>query len=181
MRSPRTLRSLYRLSTLVCVAVALTWVARPAHCAVATPAVAVGAQYDTTHVYVEPADVDRFVSSFLATFGGQSTQQVVATVTPTPSSTTAQLLRTPVGSVSLFGFKTPPPCKRCPKTGSTCLPSYGREVTGYEVMNLEQTLARAKSAGVAVLVEPCSSGDRTAAMILFPGGYVAEVHAVQGR
>jgi hypothetical protein len=55
----------------------------------ASPAVAVGPQYDTTHVYVAPADVDVFVASFLATFGGQSTKQVVATVTPTPSSTTS--------------------------------------------------------------------------------------------
>src|SRR5882757_6609434 len=75
----------------------------------AFPAVAVGPQYDTTHVYVAPADVDGFVASFLATFGGQSTKQVVATVTPTPSSTTSQLLQTPVGTVSVFGFKTPIP------------------------------------------------------------------------
>ncbi len=69
--------------------------------------IGVGAQYDTTHVYVVPEDVDKFAASFLATFGGQSTKQVVATVTPTPSSTTSQLLQTPVGTVSLFGFKTP--------------------------------------------------------------------------
>jgi hypothetical protein len=82
--------------------------AQPSHTA-ATPVVAVGAQYDTTHVYVAPGDVDRFVASFLGTFGGQSTKQIVATVTPVPSSTTSQLLRTPVGNVSLFGFKTPIP------------------------------------------------------------------------
>ncbi len=39
----------------------------------ATPAVAVAPQYDTSHVYVAPADVDRFAQSFLATFGGKST------------------------------------------------------------------------------------------------------------
>ncbi len=39
----------------------------------ATPAVAVAPQYDTSHVYVAPADVDRFTQSFLATFGGRST------------------------------------------------------------------------------------------------------------
>jgi hypothetical protein len=60
--------------------------------------VGVDAKYDTTHVYVAPEDVDKFVASFLATFGGQSTKQVVATVTPTPSSTTSQLLQTPAGS-----------------------------------------------------------------------------------
>src|SRR5260370_8792757 len=61
----------------------------------ASPAVAVGPQYDTTHVYVAPADVDRFAASFLATFGGQSTKQVAATATPTPSSTTSHVLQTP--------------------------------------------------------------------------------------
>lgn len=71
--------------------------------------VAVGPQYDTTHVYVDTADTDRFVSSFTATFGGASTKQITTTVTPTPSSTSSQLIRTPVGAVSLFGFKTPMP------------------------------------------------------------------------
>lgn len=48
--------------------------------------VSVGPQYDTTHVYVAPNDVDAFVRSFTATFGGQSTRQVIATVTPTPAA-----------------------------------------------------------------------------------------------
>ena len=270
--------------------------------AAATPVVAVGAQYDTTHVYVAPGDVDKFVTSFLATFGGQSTKQVVATVTPMPSSTTSQLLQTPVGTVSLFGFKTPIPfpfgiertgylvtdmdlaVKAARASGADVLvepfpdpigrdaviqwpggvntqiywhttpPSYaafqtvpenrvyvsefrgaaflksflafshgkvvsddakapgaeigrpgdtyrririesafgkltalvtdghlpypyGREITGYEVKDLDETLTKAKSAGVTVLVEPFRSGDRRSAMIQFPGGYVAEIHA----
>ena len=270
--------------------------------AAATPVVAVGSQYDTTHVYVAPGDVDKFVTSFLATFGGQSTKQVVATVTPMPSSTTSQLLQTPVGTVSLFGFKTPIPfpfgiertgylvtdmdlaVKAARASGADVLvgpfsdpigrdaviqwpggvntqiywhttpPSYaafqtvpenrvyvsefrgaaflksflafshgkvvsddakapgaeigrpgdtyrririesafgkltafltdghlpypyGREITGYEVKDLDETLTKAKSAGVTVLVEPFRSGDRRSAMIQFPGGYVAEIHA----
>jgi len=32
-----------------------------------TPALAVGPQYDTTHVYVAPEDFDRFVASLVAT------------------------------------------------------------------------------------------------------------------
>src|SRR5580658_11143534 len=64
--------------------------------------VAVGPQYDTTHVYVVPEDFDRFVASLLATFGGSATKQGVFTVTPTPSSTMSQLVLTPVGSVSVF-------------------------------------------------------------------------------
>jgi hypothetical protein len=264
--------------------------------------VGVGAQYDTTHVYVAPEDADKFVASFLATFGGQSTKQVVVTVTPTPSSTTSQLLQTPVGTVSLFGFKTPIPYPfGAERTGylvtdmdeavqlaknsgadvlvadfpdpigrdaviqwpggvnmqiywHTTKPSYaafetipenrvyvsperadaftrsflhfsrgkvisdeahaasveigrsndtyrririesvfgkmtvfvtdghlpypyGRELTGYEVRDLQGTLVKAKTSGAVVLVEPYTSGGRTAAMVQFPGGYIAEIHA----
>jgi hypothetical protein len=34
-----------------------------------TKEIAVGAQYDSTHVYVSPNDLDPFVTSFVATFG----------------------------------------------------------------------------------------------------------------
>jgi predicted enzyme related to lactoylglutathione lyase len=262
----------------------------------------VGAQYDTTHVYVAPEDVDKFVASFTATFGGQSTKQVVVTVTPTPSSTSSQLIQTPVGTVSLFGFKTPIPypfgaertgylvndldaaIKAARAAGAdlvvaafpdpigrdavvqwpggvnmqlywhTAKPSYaafetvpenrvyvspdraeafirsfvrfsrgkivsddphapgleigrpkdtyhlvriesvfgkiavlvtdgllphpyGRELTGYEVSDLKATLAKANAAGVTTLVEPYTSGGRSAAMVQFPGGYITEIHA----
>ncbi|MDR3462937.1 MAG: glyoxalase [Beijerinckiaceae bacterium] len=272
----------------------------------ALPAVAVAPQYDTTHVYVAPEDVDRFVTSFLATFGGQSTKQVVADVTPTPSSTTSQLLQTPVGTVSLFGFKTPVPYPfGAERTGylvsdldvaistaraagadvivsafpdpigrdaviqwpggvnmqlywHTTKPSYaafqtvpenrvyvspdraeafvdsfvrfshgkivsdeakapgieigrpsdtfrrirlesafgkitvnvtdghlpypyGREMTGYEVSDLADTLAKAKAAGATVLVEPFAADHRSAAMLRFPGGYVAEIHDMKAK
>src|SRR5262249_51351178 len=36
--------------------------------AASSPPVAVGPQYDTTHVYVAPEDFDRFVASLVATF-----------------------------------------------------------------------------------------------------------------
>jgi predicted enzyme related to lactoylglutathione lyase len=268
--------------------------------------VGVGAQYDTTHVYVAPEDVDKFATSFLATFGGQSTKQAVVTVTPTPSSTTSQLLQTPVGTVSLFGFKTPIPypfgaertgylvtdideaVKAAKEAGADVLvatfpdpigrdvviqwpgavnmqlywhttkPSYapyetipenrvyvspqraeafirsflrfshgkvvsddahasgaevglskntyrririesvfgkmavlvtdgrlpypyGRELTGYEVKDLQGTLTKAKASGAAVLVEPYTSDGRAAAMVQFPGGYIAEVHAAASK
>src|SRR5882762_2383294 len=68
--------------------------------------VAVGPQYDTTHVYVAPEDFDRFVSSLIATFGGTTNKQGVFTVTPTQRNTISQLVLTPVGSISVFGFKT---------------------------------------------------------------------------
>jgi hypothetical protein len=264
--------------------------------------IGVGAQYDTTHVYVAPEDVDKFAASFLATFGGQSTKQVVVTVTPAPSSTTSQLLQTTVGTVSLFGFKTPIPYPfGAERTGylvtdmdkaitlakasgadlivaafpdpigrdaviqwpgginmqiywHTTKPSYaayetipenrvylspgradaftrdflrfshgkvvsnesaapgievgrpndsirririesifgkitvfvteghlpypyGRELTGYEVANLKDTLAKATASGATILVQPFTSENRTSAMVQFPGGYIAEIHA----
>ena len=44
--------------------------------------VAVGAQYDSTHVYVAPGDLDAFVNSFVATFGGQPSKRSVTNVLP---------------------------------------------------------------------------------------------------
>jgi len=58
---------------------------------------------------------------------------------------------------------------------------YGREVTGYEVANLTDTLSKAKAAGVAVLVDPYKAADRNAVMVQFPGGYIAEVHSLVSR
>ena len=54
---------------------------------------------------------------------------------------------------------------------------YGREVTGYEVANLTDTLSKGKSAGVTVLVAPYQAGQRVAAIVQFPGGYIAEIHS----
>lgn len=54
---------------------------------------------------------------------------------------------------------------------------YGREVTGYTVTNLQATLAKASAAGVETLVSPHVAGDRQSAMVRFPGGYIAEIHA----
>src|SRR5215813_10376085 len=118
----------------------------------------VGAQYDTTHVYVAPDDVDKFVTSFLATFGGKSTKQVVATVTPTASSTTSQLLQTPVGTVSLFGFKTPIPYP------------FGVERTGYLVTDIDAAVKAAQSAGADVLVATFPDPIGRDVVIQWPGG-----------
>ncbi|MEA3105725.1 MAG: hypothetical protein QOI88_330, partial [Gammaproteobacteria bacterium] len=122
------------------------------------PQVGVGAQYDTTHVYVAPDDVDKFAASFLATFGGQSTKQVVATVTPTPSSTTSQLLQTPVGTVSLFGFKTPIPYP------------FEAERTGYLVTDMDEAIRLAKGCGADVLVSSFPDPIGRDAVIQWPGG-----------
>src|SRR5882724_12370887 len=153
---------------LLAAAAALMSVANLAYSATApasaSPAVAVGPQYDTTHVYVAPADVDRFVASFIATFGGQSTKQVVATVTPTPSSTTSQLLQTPVGTVSLFGFKTPIPFP------------FGAERTGYLVSDMDVAMKAARAAGADVLVEPFPDPIGRDAVIQWPGGVNTQIY-----
>jgi len=128
------------------------------------PTVAVGPQYDTTHVYVAPESVDAFVKAFLGTFGGASTKQVVATVTPTPSSTTSQLLQTPVGTVSLFGFKTPIPYP------------FGAERTGYLVTDLDTAISAAKSTGADVLVEPFRDPIGRDAVIQWPGGINTQLY-----
>src|SRR5271168_298954 len=103
-------------------------------------AIAVAPQYDTTHVYVAPVDVDSFVKCFLGTFGGGSTKRVVATVTPTPSSTTSQLLQTPHGTVSLFGFTSPIPYP------------FGAERTGYLVTDMDKAITLAKACGADLVV-----------------------------
>lgn len=274
--------------------------------ATGTVSVAVGPQYDTTHVYVAPQDFDAFVASLIATFGGTATKQGVFTVTPTPSSTMSQLVLTPVGTISVFGFKTPIPYPfgmertgylvtdmdeaigAAKETGAdvlvaafndpigqdaiiqwpggvntqlywhTTAPSYaplqtipenrvyvspdrveafcrsflafshgsvvsdetrapgveigrpaetfrrvrieskfgkltaqvtdghlpypyGREVTGYEVTNLTDTLTKAKASGVDVLVAPYKTNEREAALVQFPGGYIAEIHSVKDK
>ncbi|MDQ0621928.1 putative enzyme related to lactoylglutathione lyase [Paraburkholderia graminis] len=55
--------------------------------------------------------------------------------------------------------------------------SYGHEMTGYDVKDLDGTLKKAKAAGASVLVQPVTSDQRTSAIVQFPGGYIAEIHA----
>jgi predicted enzyme related to lactoylglutathione lyase len=270
------------------------------------PSVAVGPQYDSTHVYVAPADLDPFTSSLVATFGGTKSQPATFSVTPTPSETTFEFVFTPVGTFSVFGFKTPIPypfgsertgylvtdmdsAVRSAKTHAadiivapfkdpigrdviiewpggvhmqlywhTTAPNYaklqtvpenrvyvsfdraddfvrnfvafsggkvvsddrhapgieigrpsdtyrrvriesgfgkitvlvtdghlpypyGREMAGYEVSDLSDTLAKAKAAGATVLIEPYTADGRQAALVAFPGGYVAEIHSSAGK
>jgi len=58
---------------------------------------------------------------------------------------------------------------------------YGREIMGYEVTNLADTLTKAKAAGVDVLVPPYKTDEREAVVVQFPGGYLAEIHAAAQR
>jgi hypothetical protein len=54
-------------------------------------------------------------------------------------------------------------------------------MTGYEVANLADTLSKAKAAGVEILVAPYSADQRNAALVQFPGGYIAEIHSPIGK
>ena len=57
---------------------------------------------------------------------------------------------------------------------------YGREMTGYEVANLADTFAKSKAAGVAILARPYADrSPGTAAIVQFPGGYIAEIHSTE--
>jgi len=54
---------------------------------------------------------------------------------------------------------------------------YGHEMSGYDVPSLDDTLMKARAAGVTVLVEPHPFEGGQAAIVQFPGGYIAEIHA----
>jgi predicted enzyme related to lactoylglutathione lyase len=129
-----------------------------------TADVAVGAQYDSTHVYVAPADLETFVSSFVATFGGHARPPVVSTVTPTPSSTQFQYVMTPVGMLSTFAYQTPVPYP------------FGLERTGYLVTDMNQALASARQAGASVVVEPFKDPIGMDAVIQWPGGVMMQLY-----
>jgi predicted enzyme related to lactoylglutathione lyase len=128
------------------------------------PGVAVGAQYDTTHVYVAPHHFDRFVASLIATFGGTTTKEGVFTVTPTPSSTMSQLVLTPVGTISVFGFKTPVPYP------------FGLERTGYLVTDMDHAIRAARASGADVLVAAFSDPIGRDAIIQLPGGVNTQLY-----
>ncbi|WTO33075.1 glyoxalase [Streptomyces achromogenes] len=125
---------------------------------------AVGPQYDTTHVYVTPGDVDRFVASWVATFGGTHTAKVVTTVTPTPSSTESELVLSPVGTLSVFDFKTPVPYP------------FGTERTGWLVRDLDVGVRQARRSGAHVVVAPFDDPIGRDAVVQFPGGVNAQLY-----
>jgi hypothetical protein len=129
-----------------------------------TASVAVGPQYDSTHVYVAPAALDAFVASFTATFGGHASKPVVSTVTPTASSTQFQYVMTPVGTLSTFAYTTPIPYP------------FGLERTGYLVTDMNQAITAARSAGASILVEPFKDPIGMDAVVEWPGGVKMQLY-----
>jgi predicted enzyme related to lactoylglutathione lyase len=127
-------------------------------------AVAVGPQYDTTHVYVAPADFDALVNSLVATFGGKPSKRITGNVAPVASSTEMQYILTPVGALSIFAYLTPVPFP------------YGQERTGYLVTDMDQAIKAARYSGAEVIVEPFKDPIGMDAVIQWPGGVKMQLY-----
>jgi len=121
-------------------------------------------------VYVSPGRIDAFVSSFLAFSHGSllsDDPRAPGVEIGRPTETYRR-----VRIESKFGKLT-----ALVTDGHLPYP-YGREMTGYEVPNLTDTLTKAKASGVDVLVPPYKTDERESAVARFPGGYIAEIHSV---
>jgi len=118
----------------------------------------VGPQYVTTHVYVSNADIDAFVNSFIATFGGKASPRAVYTLTPTPSKAASQYVQTPVGMLSIFAFQTPIPYP------------FGEERHGYLVNDMDAAMKAAIAAGADIRVDTFDDPIGKDALIEWPGG-----------
>jgi hypothetical protein len=120
--------------------------------------VSVGPQYDTTHVYVEPGTENAFVKSWEATFGGTNTTPALADVTPTPSEALSTVVLSPVGSLSVFDFRSGIPYP------------YGEERGGDLVSDFNEGVADAVRSGASVVVSPYHDAIGRDCIVQFPGG-----------
>ncbi|MFD3588150.1 glyoxalase [Streptomyces sp. NPDC058683] len=136
----------------------------PAPSTVRASTTAVGPQYDSTHVYVTPGKEDAFVDSWLATFGGTHTTKVVTDVTPTPSKAESELVLSPVGTLSVFDFKTPVPYP------------FGAERTGWLMSDFDRGVRLARHSGADVVVAPFDDPIGKDTVIQFPGGINAQLY-----
>jgi hypothetical protein len=128
------------------------------------PGPGVGAQYDGAHVYVAPADMDAFVKSFVATFGGAASPVSTTQVTPTPSTANFIAVRTPVGTLSVLAFTTPIPWP------------FGSERTGYLVRDMDAAITSAMRARAGVLVAPFADPIGRDAIVQWPGGVTMQFY-----
>jgi predicted enzyme related to lactoylglutathione lyase len=129
-----------------------------------TPSPAVGTQYDGAHVYLAPADMDAFVKSFVATFGGEAAAPAATTVTPTPSGAMFAPVRTSAGPLSVLAFTTPIPWP------------FGAERVGYLVKDLDAAVAAAVAAGAGVVVAPFADPIGRDAIVEWPGGAIMQLY-----
>ncbi len=155
------MRTRARLLLAVALTLGLKAGPRPAGAAdnsAEAPGPGVGAQYDGAHVYLAPADLEAFIKSFTATFGGQAARPAATSVTPTPSGASFAPVRTPVGSLSTLAFTTPIPYP------------FGSERVGYLVKDLDAAVAAAVAAGADLLVAPFADPIGRDAIVQWPGG-----------
>jgi hypothetical protein len=119
-------------------------------------------------VYVSPDRADAFLKSFLAFSGGAVTSDDAAApgVEIGRPGETYRRVRVTSGFGEAVVLVT---------DGRLPWP-YGRELTGYEVADLAATLAKATAAGAKVVVPAYDADHRAAAVVQFPGGYIAEIH-----
>ena len=121
--------------------------------------IGVAPQYDTTHVYLDSADhYDAFVNAFTATFGGQPSKRITANIMPVDSSTQAQYVWTPAGTLSTFAFQTAIPY------------GFGAERNGYLVSDMDRALKQARAAGAEVVVDKFKDPIGYDAVVRWPGG-----------
>ena len=144
----------------VTAGIVLTVTAAPA----ASPSLAVGPQYETTHVYVAPEELDRFSNALVATFGGTKSPTAMISITPAPSETMWQAVFTPAGTFSVFGFKTPIPYP------------FGIERTGYLVSDFDVAIDSAKVNHADIVVAPFSDPIGRDAIIAWPGGVYMQLY-----
>jgi hypothetical protein len=128
------------------------------------PELAVGPQYDSTHVYVAAADFDSFVKSLLATLGGKASPRIPSTVTPTTSRAQFQIVQTPMGILSIFTYETPIPYP------------FGLERTGWLVSDMDRALKVARDNGAAVIVDKWRDPIGDDAIIEWPGGVKMQLY-----
>lgn len=125
---------------------------------------AVGPQYDTTHVYVQPGTIDAFVASWIATFGGSHSNEELVDVTPSPSKTKSVLVFSPVGTLSVFDFQTPVPYP------------FGDERNGLLVSDFDDAVQAAREAGAHLVVAPFPDPIGRDAIVQFPGGINVQLY-----
>jgi predicted enzyme related to lactoylglutathione lyase len=122
-----------------------------------------------SRVYVSPDRADAFIRSFVAFSGGTVTgddAKAPGVEIGRPGDTYRRVrIGSTFGNIAVL------------VTDGHLPYPYGRELTGYEVLDVDTTVTKAKRAGARVLVEPYSADDRRSALVQFPGGYIAEIHA----
>jgi predicted enzyme related to lactoylglutathione lyase len=120
-------------------------------------------------IYISPDRADAFLKSFLAFSHGEASSDD-ASAPGVEIGRPGETYRR-VRITSGFG-------KAVVMISDGQLPwPFGREFTGYEVADLAATLAKATATGAKTVVQPFTSGHRRSAMVQFPGGYLAEIHA----